>query len=137
MYIFGRADNTLSYMGANIYPEDIEEALFDDIDDACRLGAFAMELIDIGNSEVRPCVHVELLSGDETDQDLIARLRHRILNRLISSNKDFQSAMSEDATVAEITVRLHAPATGPFVTNKLKIKRRYIVKTEKAPALAT
>ena len=35
-------------MGANIYPEDVEQALFSDSAVADRLGSFALELRDIG-----------------------------------------------------------------------------------------
>lgn len=130
MYIFGRADNTLSYMGANIYPEDVEQALFSNADDARKLGAFTMELLEVGNAEMRPCVHVELAEGGNVNDGALAgRLKDRILKQLMENNRDFQSAVSEDASVAELRVKLHQLNTGPFVMNSNRIKRKYIVKT--------
>jgi len=128
MYLLGRSDSTMSYMGANIYPEDIEQALFNNIDDSRRLGAFAMELIELESKELCPCVHIEVIEGTAEDPDLELRLREGIVRHLLTNNRDFQAAASEDKSVVELKVRLHAPGEGPFSVNRSKIKRRYIMK---------
>ncbi|MGE3913365.1 MAG: phenylacetate--CoA ligase family protein [Chloroflexota bacterium] len=133
LYLFGRSDSTISYMGANIYPEDVEQALFSDTEDARRLGAFCLELVDVGDVEQRPCVHVETLDGKTEDAELAGRLRERVVSRLMAANLDFRTAVSENASAAEIQVRLHYPGTGPFAGNHGRIKRRYIVGGVGAP----
>lgn len=138
MYLFGRSDSTLSYMGANIYPEDVEQALFNCKEDSRRLGAFSMELVELDSRELRPCIHVEVLEGNVEDADLELRLREGIVRFLLANNRDFQAAASEDRSVTELTVRLHGTGQGPFVLNKTKIKRRYIMKSAvKSEAAAT
>lgn len=134
LYLFGRSDSTISYMGANIYPEDIEQALFADPKDARRLGAFCLEIVDIGEAEQRPCVHVELLEGSTEDADLKARLRGEIVRRLVAANLDFRASLAESPKAAEIQVRLHRPGSGPFAANQGRIKRRYIMNAPAAPA---
>jgi phenylacetate-CoA ligase len=129
LYLFGRSDSTMSYMGANIYPEDIEQALFDDAEDARRLGSFAMEVVDVGHGEQRPSVHVEVVEGAVEDEALAQRLRERVIARLLANNRDFRAAVGEDASAGEVLVRLHQPGTGPFVANQGRIKRRYILKS--------
>jgi phenylacetate-CoA ligase len=129
MYLFGRSDSTVSYMGANIYPEDVEQGLFADTEEARRLGAFCLEVIDVGTGEQRPCVHVEVLAAPADDVDLAERLRKRVLSRLLATNRDFRSAVAEDASAGELIVRLHGPGQGPFAVNSGRIKRRYIVGT--------
>ena len=136
LYLFGRSDSTVSYMGANIYPEDIEQGLFAASEDARRLGAFCLELLDLGGGEQRVCVHVEALDGVTYDDAFAGRLRERVLNRLLATNLDFRSSVEEDASAREIIVRLHAPGQGPFAMNNGRIKRRYIVSSADAPALA-
>ena len=133
LYLMGRSDSTMSYMGANIYPEDVETALFAGADDARRLGAYCLELIDIGDGEQRPCVHVEIVRGDANDTALAGRLRAQVLARLLANNLDFRSAVAEDASAGEIVVRLHGAGLGPFQANSDRIKRRYIVPS--TPAL--
>ncbi len=127
LYLFGRSDSTISYMGANIYPEDIEQGLFAAGEDARRLGAFCLELLDLGGGEQRACVHVEALDGVTDDDALADRLRERVLNRLLATNLDFRASVEEDPSAREIIVRLHAPGRGPFAMNTGRIKRRYIV----------
>jgi phenylacetate-CoA ligase len=123
-------------MGANIYPEDIEEALFTDADDERQLGAYCLELIDIGAGEQRPCVHVEMRAATAAHEgELSERLRRRILARLLENNRDFRAAISEDPSAGEIVVRLHAPGDGPFADNHSRIKRRYIL-TSTTPGAA-
>ena len=127
LYLFGRSDSTVSYMGANIYPEDIEQGLFSGADDARRLGAFCLELVDVGDVEQRPCVHVEVLDGHIGDTDLAVRLRERVLSRLLAANLDFRTAVSEHPDAGDIQIRLHGVGAGPFAGNHGRIKRRYIV----------
>jgi phenylacetate-CoA ligase len=127
LYLFGRSDSTMSYMGANIYPEDVEQGIFADPDDARRLGAYCLELVDVGGGEQRPCIHVEVLHGPADDTALANRLRERVLTRLLSTNLDFRAAAREDASAGELILQLHATAEGPFASNDGRIKRRYIV----------
>lgn len=127
LFVRGRSDSTLSYMGANIYPEDVEAALFAGTD-ARRLGAFCLELEDLDNGGVRPCVHVEVTAGDLGDRELAGRLSSRISRHLVAASADFAAAVAEDPATAEIAVRLHAPLAGPFAANASRIKRRYIVR---------
>jgi phenylacetate-CoA ligase len=133
LYLFGRSDSTISYMGANIYPEDVEQALFADAEDARRLGAFCLELVDIGEAEQRPCVHVEVLAGSVEDAALAARLREQVVSRLVATNLDFRTSLAEDRRAAEIQIRLHRAGTGPFAANHGRIKRRYIVGSTPTP----
>ena len=162
LYLFGRSDSTISYMGANIYPEDVEQALFSDADDARRLGAFCLELIDVGEAEQRPCIHVEVLDGAGAGSDdggerrdsaagamagsdggadgavddpgLADRLRERVLKRLLAANHDFRASLAEDSRAGEIQVRLHRAGSGPFAANHGRIKRRYIVGSPPSPS---
>jgi phenylacetate-CoA ligase len=132
LYLFGRSDSTMSYMGANIYPEDVEQALFANADDARRLGAYCLELVDVGRGEQRPCVHVEVLDGTGDDPALTERLRARVLDRLLTTNLDFRAAVKEDVSAKEILVRLYQEGAGPFAESSSKIKRRYILRSPQA-----
>ena len=127
LYLFGRSDQTISYMGANIYPEDVEQALLAVPEDADRLGDYCLELVDTGSREQRPCVHVEVTGGAVEDPMLADRLRERVLSRLLANSLDFRSAVSEDESAGELLVRLHSPRKGPFAANAQRIKRRYLV----------
>jgi phenylacetate-CoA ligase len=123
------------------------------------LGAFCLELVDVGEAEQRPCVHAEVLEGaagsgdigEHRDRDarradgtrgetdsivedpaLAARLRERVVKRLLSANLDFRASRAEDSRAADIQVRLHRAGSGPFASNHVRIKRRYIVGSQPA-----
>ncbi len=127
LFVHGRSDSTVSYMGANIYPEDVEQGLLAEPAIAERLGAFCLELRDIGGGAVRPCVHVEVVRRTDDDERLVADLRRCVVERLETNSRDFKAAMAENPTSAEIIIELHDPGTGPFAENTRRIKRRYIM----------
>jgi phenylacetate-CoA ligase len=127
MYVQGRSDSTISYMGANIYPEDIEQALFADSALADRIGAFALELREIGEGAVRPSLHIELLVHAGDDEDVKRKVRDAVVARLEQNSRDFKAAVAENPTTADFVIDLHDPGTGPFAENSKRIKRRYII----------
>ncbi|MFL6163301.1 MAG: phenylacetate--CoA ligase family protein [Jatrophihabitantaceae bacterium] len=61
LYVAGRADSTLSHMGANLYPEDVDAALgaLADEHPEFGLGAFCLELVDAADGTSTPRIHVE------------------------------------------------------------------------------
>lgn len=132
LYVHGRSDSTVSFMGANIYPEDVEQALGES-HDAELFGAFALELVDVdeggsSSGSVRPCVHVEVVEADRIDdKQLSARVVTAVRERLLANSADYRSAVAEDPAAADIRALLHAQGTGPFTENARRIKRRYII----------
>ncbi|MDQ6747250.1 MAG: phenylacetate--CoA ligase family protein, partial [Candidatus Dormibacteraeota bacterium] len=127
LFVHGRSDATISYMGANIYPEDVEQALFADATVATRLGAFCLELRELGEGQVRPCVHVEVNTRLGDEAAVMEILRQAVVARLQTNSRDFRNAVAENPATSEILIELHNPGEGPFAENSLRIKRRYIV----------
>lgn len=127
MWVHGRSDSTISYMGANIYPEDVEQGLLVDVGIADRVGAFALELRDIGGGAVRPLVHVELKHRTADDTALAERIQRNVVTRLTENSRDFKAAVAENPSTADFRVELHDPGQGPFAENSRRIKRRYII----------
>jgi phenylacetate-CoA ligase len=123
LFVRGRSDSTLSYMGANIYPEDVEQALFRDAPESEDIRAFAMELVEDDDAQVRPCVHVE--AAGPVDPGAVAA---RVRERLMANSRDFKTAVAEDPRTGAIVVRVHAVGEGPFAENSRRIKRRYVIR---------
>lgn len=128
VYVFGRRDSTLSYMGANIYPEDVEAGLLSDRDLAGRLGAFCMELVEEqATGEVHPCIHVEVTEGLPSD-DMAQALQQLVRTKLCELSADFRQAMHEDRSVGQLRLELHMAGAGPFAEMSQRIKRRYVLR---------
>ncbi|SMF93562.1 phenylacetate-CoA ligase [Methylomagnum ishizawai] len=88
-YVFGRADFTVSYYGANIYPENIAVGLEQPDIQAFATGKFVLEVRETpaGDSELR--VAVELLPGIAADMGKAARLAESIRAQLLRLNSEF------------------------------------------------
>ena len=113
-------------MGANIYPEDIEQALYDEPALASAAHSFCLSLFEEGGS-VRPVFSFEIRGGitPQLQQDFETKIVERI--RLL--NSDFRVAMAEHEETVTPIVRLFALGTGPFAGDRSKIKQTRVAAT--------
>ncbi|WP_309133219.1 phenylacetate--CoA ligase family protein [Brevibacterium sp.] len=132
--LFGRSDSTISYMGANIYPLDIENGLYRDNSQAHLIESFRIELREVADFEERPTLHIQLRDEaphmSEAEREQLARaIRQGVLDHLCSVSRDFAQSMQEDPTTAQIQIEIHPHATGPFAEANAKIKNVYLVRS--------
>jgi phenylacetate-CoA ligase len=128
-FLYGRRDGTVSYMGANIYPLDVEYGLYRDRDLARAIESFCLELDDASGVESRPVVHVQLRKDARVERDQAAeRLRSALIEYLAGTSRDFAESLREDASAADIRLVLHDHGTGPFAGMTTKIKNEYVVR---------
>jgi phenylacetate-CoA ligase len=124
LYVAGRADSTLSHMGANLYPEDVDAALgtLAEQHPAFGLGTFSLELAECADGSTRPRIHVE--SRDASVADEVAA---GIASWLVAHNRDWAAVADEDPRALDFDIRLAEPGTGVFAVNATRIKRRYVL----------
>ncbi|HLO36772.1 MAG TPA: hypothetical protein VK194_11845, partial [Candidatus Deferrimicrobium sp.] len=67
LWIHGRRDATISVMGSNIYPEDIESVLYGDPLVEPRLQSFMLSVVDDESGSPRPAVAIEMADLDGID----------------------------------------------------------------------
>ena len=129
--LFGRKDSTVSYMGANIYPLDVENGLYLDNPHAAAIESFRLGLVDVGDLEQRPVIHLELREDAELDADERAALvrcsAEGVLTHLASVSRDIAQSLEESETARDIRVQVHEHGTGPFAGGHTKIKNVYLV----------
>jgi len=136
LFLFGRRDSTISYMGANIYPQDVEYGLYTGNPLAHLVESFCLELEQPANLESRPVVNLQLREGSapapgERDA-LVERCRKGVLHHLASVSRDFAESLDEDPSAGDLRVRLHAFGTGPFAGTDTRIKNVYLVEGGRA-----
>ena len=124
LFVAGRADSTLSHMGANLYPEDVDAALgaLAEQHPEFGLGSFCLELADAADGTTSPRIHLESEKSAIADQ-----IRDGIAAWLVSHNRDWAAAAAEDRHAALFDICLTTPGTGVFTDNATRIKRRYIL----------
>jgi phenylacetate-CoA ligase len=131
LFLFGRRDSTVSYMGANIYPQDVEYGLYAHNPQAHLLQGFCLELEEHADLESRPVVNLQLRDGTllaETDRvALAARCRDGVVAHLAAVSRDFAESLDEDPSAGDLRVAVHDFGTGPFTGASSSIKNRYLV----------
>ena len=130
MWVFGRRDSTVSVMGANIYPEDIEECIYAEPELAKLTNSFALGLKELSAGNVRPLFSFEI-RGD-IGPGLAQRFEESMVRRMRAINSDFREAYSEYPDAVTPVVELHPLGTGPFAQDAFKIKQARVLKAEMA-----
>jgi phenylacetate-CoA ligase len=127
LLLFGRKDQTISIMGANIYPEDVERVLYAIPELAAGMASFTMSVEDRGDGSVFPRVCVEWLT--ETPPELpVADLAPALGRGLVALNSDFKNAAAEYAGALQFELQVHGFGSGPFAGRSQRIKNRYLEK---------
>jgi phenylacetate-CoA ligase len=126
LWIYGRRDFTLSVMGANIYPEDLEQCVYADADLARITKSFCQSLLDTPEGGVRPGFFFEVTV--EPTEALKRHFEESILRHLLKVNADFAEAWKEYPETLVPVVALYGAGQGPFQADADKIKQVRMLK---------
>ena len=122
VWVYGRSDSTVSVMGANVYPEDIEECLYGEPELARVTRSYCLGMHENPDGGWRVLLSFEIQGG--ITPELRNAFSERITARLEALNKDFREAMREHPEGAIPLIELHSLGTGPFAADSGKIKQR-------------
>ena len=89
VYLFGRSDFTISYFGANIYPENVTVALEKDGITQWVSGKFVLQTVETASKDRILKVVVELASGVTAPSNLEEIIANSVLKELIRLNSEF------------------------------------------------
>jgi phenylacetate-CoA ligase len=126
LWIHGRRDATVSVMGSNIYPEDVEAVLYRDPLIAPLLHSFMLSVVDDVTGTPRPAVALELAALDGVDDAWRLGAGERIRDSLSSLNLDYRSSAAEFPAAMVPLVTTYAIGGGPFAGDATRIKQRRI-----------
>ena len=128
LWIYGRRDATISVMGANIYPEDIETLIYRDAELAAAAHSFSLSVVADSTSSPRPCIAIELNHGFLADSAWRDRLVAQFQSGLDGLNLDYKAALAEFPAAMAPIVQTYARGEGPFRQDAGRIKQRRIVR---------
>lgn len=126
LWIFGRRDATISIMGANIYPEDVEASIYSQPEIAAVVRSFQLALLTDESDTPRPGVLLELSEGTEVSAAWRARCADHIRDGVAELSRDYRASLDEYATAMQPLVRTYPAGTGPFAGDTDRIKQRRI-----------
>ena len=128
VWIHGRRDATISVMGANIYPVDVETILYRDAELIPRLHSFLLSVVDDADGTPRPRIALELTDTTGVDDAWRARMSDRFRDGLRDLNIDYRSSILEFPGAMQPIVESYAVGEGPFAADAARIKQRRIVR---------
>ena len=124
LWVHGRSDSTVSVMGANIYPEDLEQALYDHESVAAQVSSYLLQAIEQPDGTIRPGV---AFAAEHPTPELAELIEATVVPSMIELNADLRTAMTEHPEAVRPVVSVHEPGTGPFVADPHKIKQTRVV----------
>lgn len=127
VWVHGRSDHTVSVMGANLYPEDVEQALYGAPELAQLAQSFCLGLAEV-QGDPRPLVALEL--ADPAQPGLAARAAQALLKGLCHANPDYQQAFKEDPAAMLPVVQLWGRGQGPFAQDAGRIKQVRVLRAK-------
>ena len=130
LFIYGRKDSTVSVMGANIYPEDVESIIYSDHFLATSINSFSISLEEDAGGNPRPCFEFELLDINQK-ATVEEKLGNMLSSGLAKLSLDYKKAKDEYPQAVEPIVRIFGMHEGPFKEDQARIKKRYIKQSVK------
>ncbi|QSA96498.1 phenylacetate--CoA ligase family protein [Methylococcus sp. EFPC2] len=121
VWVFGRADFTVSYYGANIYPENVTVGLERAEFRPWVSGKFVMETRHDASENEFLRITVELLPDIQADEEKAFLLAHSIQRELLRLNSEFANYVPTEKQTPSIALR----AFGDTEYFPIGVKHRY------------
>lgn len=121
VYVFGRADFTVSFYGANIYPENVSVGLEQDGVVSSVTGKFVLQVSENADGDKSLQVAVELLPGVVVDDSLSSAIARSIREQLLRLNSEFAHYAPTERQLPKVS--LHAFADPEYFP--AGVKHRY------------
>ncbi|MBD2387052.1 phenylacetate--CoA ligase family protein [Cylindrospermum sp. FACHB-282] len=121
VYVFGRSNFTVSYFGANIYPENVSVGLEQPIIQEWVTGKFVLQVKEDTDKNRCLSIVVELAPGIEASKDKQETIASSILSQLLRLNGEFANYVPPEYQTPQVAL---AP-TGDAEYFPIGVKHRY------------
>jgi phenylacetate-CoA ligase len=125
VWVFGRKDSTVSVMGANVYPEDIEQSLYAIPALASVTRSYCLGVVDLPDGLRRAVASFEVTA--EITDELAARFDEAVFEGIHRRSPDFREAYKNRPDLVRPLIQLHGPGDGPFADGDWRIKQRRLL----------
>lgn len=125
LFVFGRADLTVPFYGAKVFPTDIEDIINAHPTLVKQLNSFQLSSYEDEKIDRRLKIHLETVKGFAGELPQPHALLDIFFDGLCVCNQDFREVTKMfDRSCIEIEI--HEFETGPFAGRDIRIKNRYI-----------
>ncbi|BAY13962.1 phenylacetate--CoA ligase family protein [Calothrix sp. NIES-2098] len=121
VYVFGRSNFTVSYFGANIYPENVTVGLERSPIPDWVTGKFVLQVKEDADKNRFLSIVVELAPGVEASEDKRVAIASSILSQLLRLNSEFANYVPKEYQMPQVAL---AP-TGDAEYFPIGVKHRY------------
>ncbi|OKH35420.1 phenylacetate--CoA ligase [[Phormidium ambiguum] IAM M-71] len=121
VYVFGRSNFTVSYFGANIYPENVTVGLEQPVIKEWVTGKFVLQVKEDTDQNKFLSIVVELAPGIEASEEKKLAIANSILSQLQRLNSEFANYVPQTYQTPQITLT----PTGDPEYFPIGVKHRY------------
>ncbi|MBD2499273.1 phenylacetate--CoA ligase family protein [Anabaena azotica] len=121
VYVFGRSNFTVSYFGANIYPENVAVGLEQPVIQEWVTGKFVLQVKEDADKNRFLSVVVELAPGVEDSEDKRETIANSILTQLLRLNSEFANYVPPEYQIPQVALA----AMGDREYFPIGVKHRY------------
>lgn len=125
LYVYGRADLTVAFYGAKVYPADFEATILGDPRLAPAVASFQFAVVEDERLDRRLAIDLEQVKDGDPPAIDARELSAVFYRGLAASNQDFRE-VSRLFDAGAIAVAVHPCGTGPFAGADVRIKRQYV-----------
>jgi phenylacetate-CoA ligase len=104
VYVFGRSNFTVSYFGANIYPENVTVGLEQTVIQEWVTGKFVLQVKEDADKNRFLSVVVELAPGVEDSEDKRQAIANSILTQLLRLNSEFANYVPPEYQIPQVAL---------------------------------
>jgi phenylacetate-CoA ligase len=123
---YGRADSSVSFFGANISPNDIQEAIYNTANLANAVHSFCIKIQEDKNGSKQLEISLEMNENKKQTDFAIEKLKETFFEQLAKTNQDFREAQKMLTNNNQTVIKLFEFNQGLFANNDIRIKSKYI-----------
>jgi phenylacetate-CoA ligase len=123
---YGRADSSVSFFGANISPNDIQETIYNTTNLANDVHSFCIETLEDKNGSKQLQISFEMNENKQQSDLDIEKLKATFFEQLANTNQDFREAQKMLNNKNQTVIKLFDFNQGSFSNNDIRIKAKYI-----------
>jgi phenylacetate-CoA ligase len=124
---YGRADMTVSFFGSNIAPNDIQETLYHLPALVSIVHSFCIAVAEDVTGNKQLIVSLELQKSKCASIINIELMQAAFFHQLSAVNQDYREAQKMFTNDRQAVIQFFEFSTGPFESNDIRIKAKYIV----------